>query len=168
MAMPVRAGVTAGRDTITLEGGEKPMIIGRLAHRSDLLQSLNKFAAAHDIKAGIIQVMGSLIRARLSFYDQEVHAYSELDFDGAHEVVSGTGNISLREGVPATHLHIAVADREGKVVGGHCLRGCTVFAVEFVIWPFKGTAPQRIPDRKTGLLLWEQSSYQGSDTAGTE
>lgn len=142
------------------------MVIGRLAHRSDLVQGLNKFATAHGIRAGVVQVIGSLTRARLSFYDQKVHAYKELDFDGPHEIVAATGNISLREGVPITHLHLAVADSQGNVVGGHCLAGCTVFAVEFVILPFTGTPPQRVHDRTTGLLLWEQKIYRdGSEGA---
>ena len=138
------------------------MIIGRLPFKSDLLRELNKIAAQQDINAGVVQVMGSLSRARLSFFDQKIRAYRELDFDASHEIVSGTGNVSLRtdDGVPYAHLHIAVADSTGKVVGGHCLEGCTVFAVEFVIWPFRGTPPRRVLDQTTGLLLWEKSLYR--------
>lgn len=137
------------------------MLIGKLAYKSDLLRALNKMAAAQGIRGGIVQVMGSLSRARLSFYDQQIRAYRELDFDAPHEIVAGTGNISLRngDGAPSVHLHLAVADAEGKVVGGHCLEGCTVFAVEFAVWPFAGTPPRRVRDHATGLLLWEQALY---------
>ena len=137
------------------------MIIGRLPYKSDLLRELNKLAAKQKIKAGVVQVMGSLGRARLSFFDQKIRAYRELDFDSPHEIVAGNGNISLRsdDGMPSVHLHLAVADDQGKVVGGHCLEGCLVFAVEFVIWPFDGPAPRRVLDLDTGLLLWEQSLY---------
>ncbi len=136
------------------------MYIGKLPYKSDLLRELNKIAAARGITAGVIQVLGSLGRARLSFYDQKLHAYSELDFDAPHEIVSGTGNISLRDDKPFVHLHLAVANQEGKVIGGHCLQGCSVFAVEFAIWPFTGTPPRRALDTTTGLLLWEQDIYK--------
>ena len=137
------------------------MIIGKLPYKSDLLRELNKIATRQKIKAGVVQVMGSLGRARLSFFDQKIRAYRELDFDAPHEIVAGNGNISLRndDGVPSVHLHLAVADSQGKVLGGHCLEGCLVYAVEFVIWQFNGPPPRRVLDHATGLLLWEQAIY---------
>jgi predicted DNA-binding protein with PD1-like motif len=140
------------------------MILGKLPYKSDLLRELNKLATHQKIKGGVVQVMGSLGRARLSFFDQKIRAYRELDFDAPHEIVAGNGNISLRtdDGVPAVHLHLAVADSQGSVVGGHCLEGCLVFAVEFVIWPFNGPPPRRVLDNATGLFLWEQAIYSDS------
>ncbi len=137
------------------------MIIGKLPYKSDLLRELNRLAAKQKIEAGVVQVMGSLGRARLSFFDQKIRAYRELDFDSSHEIVAGNGNISLRAdgGEPFVHLHLAVADSQGKVVGGHCLEGCLVYAVEFVIWPFGGPPPRRVRDHDTGLLLWEEPLY---------
>ena len=142
------------------------MILGRLPYKSDLLRELNKIASKQQIQAGAVQVMGSLGRARLSFFDQKIRAYRELDFDAPHEIVAGTGTISLRtdDGIPAVHLHLAVADSQGKVVGGHCLEGCLVYAVEFILWPFTGPPPRRVLDHATGLLLWENPLY--SDEQG--
>ena len=51
------------------------------------------------------------------------------------------------------------ADSQGKVVGGHCLEGCSVFAVEFVIWPFHGPPLRRVADLATGLNLLEEDLY---------
>ncbi len=135
------------------------MIVGKLPHRSDLLYELNRVAKHQGLKAGFIQVLGALQRARLSFYDQQKRAYLELDFDAPHEIVSGTGNISVRDDTPYVHLHLGIADSSGRVVGGHCLEGCTVFAVEYVIIPFVGMAPRRTYDATTGLYLWEKESY---------
>lgn len=137
------------------------MLLGRLPFKSDLLRELNKVSAENGIKAGTVQVMGSLRRARLSFYDQKMRAYREMDFDEAHEIVAGSGDISLRDDKPFVHLHLAVANSEGKVVGGHCLEGCNVYAVEFLITPFPGEAPRRVLDQDTGLLLWEKTLYEG-------
>ena len=137
------------------------MLMGKLPYRSDLLRGLNRVAAAQGIKAGVVQVMGSVRRARLSFFDQKIRAYRELDFDGPHEIVAGSGNISLRDGdgSATVHLHLAVADSNGQVVGGHCLEGCSVYALEYVIWPFSGPGPRRVADHATGLHLWEKALY---------
>jgi predicted DNA-binding protein with PD1-like motif len=135
------------------------MYIGKLPHKSDLQRELTKFAATHKIEAGAIQLIGSLGRARLSYYDQKLHVYRELDCDAPYEIVSGIGNISLRDDKPHVHLHLAIADSTGSVIGGHCLEGCRVFAVEFTIWPMKGKAPRRSIDPQTGLLGWEAPLY---------
>ena len=137
------------------------MLMGKLPYRSDLLRGLNRVAAEQGIKAGVVQVIGSLRRARLSFFDQKTRAYQELDFDAPHEIVSGTGNISLRggDGAVMVHLHLAVADSTGKVVGGHCLEGCSIFALEYAIWPFAGPQLRRVLDHPTGLHLWEEALY---------
>jgi predicted DNA-binding protein with PD1-like motif len=138
------------------------MIIGKLPYKTDLLRELNKFANEHDVAAGFVQLIGSLSRARLSYYDQQTHAYQVIDFDAPYEIVAGTGNISLRDGSPYVHIHVAVSDRDGKVIGGHCLDGCLVFAVEFIMWPYRGPAPRRTLDAATGLFLLEKNSYEES------
>ena len=135
------------------------MFIGKFNHGSDLLYAINRLVRDQSIKAGYIQLMGGLQRARLSYFDQQKRAYRELAFDGPHEIVAGTGNISLRDDTPNVHLHLAIANHEGKVVGGHCLEGCTIYAVEYVIIPFVGVEPRRIYDDKTGLHLWEKDRY---------
>lgn len=137
------------------------MLIGKLPFKSDLLRELNKIADKNGIQGGSLQVMGSLRRANLSFYDQKLRAYKVMDFDEPHEIVSGCGDISLRDEKPFVHLHLAVANSEGNVVGGHCLEGCSVYAVEFSIIPFTGQAPRRVIDNDTGLLLWENELYKG-------
>jgi len=136
------------------------MIIGKLPHKSDLLRELNRFAKEHEVVAGFVQLIGSISRARLSYYDQKTHADQVLEFEHPYEIISGTGNISIRDGAPFAHLHLVLSDKDGKVIGGHCLDGCTIFAAEFIIWPFNGPAPRRTLDPATGLLLWEKDSYR--------
>ncbi|RNC67799.1 MAG: DNA-binding protein [Desulfuromonadales bacterium] len=137
------------------------MIMGRLPFKSDLLRELNKIAAERGIRAGAIQLMGGVSRVLLSHFDQETRAYQIQDRDAPHEIVSGLGNISIKNDAPFVHLHLAVADREGKVFGGHALDGCRVYAVDYVIWPFAGEEPKRVYDNETGLHLWEKEQYEG-------
>jgi len=135
------------------------MFMGKLPHKADLLGSLTEAAGANGIRAGAIQVMGALQEAKVGFYDQWSKAYRELPFNKPLEIVSGTGNISLRDGKPFVHLHLSLSDEEGKVFGGHAMEGCTVFAAEYIIMPLTGTTPVRVFDETTGLYLWERDQY---------
>lgn len=135
------------------------MLIGRLPHRSDLIGGLTAIATKNGIRAGALQVIGALERAKLGFYDQWHKSYRELPFDRHLEIVSGLGNISLRDGTPLVHLHLSLSDDEGKVWGGHGMEGCTVFAAEFFITPLPGIEPVRTFDETTGLHLWERELY---------
>jgi len=135
------------------------MFLGKLPHQSDLIEALTATACANGIGAGAVQVIGALQRASIGFYDQGNKTYRTIHFDRPLEIASGMGNISLRDGNPFVHLHLTLADEEGKAFGGHALEGCIVFAAEFVLVPLTGAAPVRTFDETTGLFLWEQKQY---------
>lgn len=135
------------------------MLIGRLPHRGDLMGELTKVAVENGIKAGAVQVIGALERATLGFYDQWHKSYRALPFDRNVEIVSGLGNISLRDGAPFVHLHLSISDETGSVFGGHAMEGCTIFAAEYFILPIPGIQPVRTFDETTGLHLWERMRY---------
>lgn len=139
--------------------GDMAMLMGKLAHQADLIEALTGAAGTHGVKAGTVQVVGALRKAKLGFYDQWRKTYRELPFERPMEIVSGMGNVSLRDGKPFIHLHLALSDDEGKVFGGHALGGCTVFAAEFTIMPLPGAEPVRVFDETTGLYLWEKEIY---------
>ena len=59
-----------------------------------------------------------------------------------------TGTISAKNGM---HIHIAVADANGEVCGGHLLEGCEVFTTcEIVLGECKRFAFERHEDVNTG------------------
>ncbi|MBF0170081.1 MAG: DUF296 domain-containing protein, partial [Nitrospinae bacterium] len=60
----------------------------------------------------------------------------------------------IREGLPFVHLHLTLADREGRVTGGHLAGGTVVFACEFSIAVLTGPPLVREHDELTGLNLW--------------
>lgn len=130
--------------------------IGRIAYNSDILTALSEFCVQHRIQTGWIQLIGALKRAELSYYDQSTHEYQSRVFEGAYEIVSGSGNISLKDGQPFVHLHVTLSDEEFRCFGGHLMPGGSeVFACEFILWPFQGLQPlHRQLDTTTGLSLW--------------
>ena len=64
-------------------------------------------------------------------------------------------NISMRDGKPFVHVHILLSDAEGKVFGGHLMKGTKLFACEVTIDEFEGEQLERGQDERTGLFLWK-------------
>lgn len=133
----------------------------RLPHDGDLLGELTKFCEEHDIKNGSVYVIGATKNVTVGFYEQDNRQYvditsEEFDTNRHLEIVSATGNISIKDDKPFVHMHIIVADEEGKCFAGHLTPGTKVFAGEAIIQKFKGSEDLvRDYDEVTGLTLWK-------------
>ncbi len=137
--------------------GERGRVwVGRLPHRGDLLESILEHARREGIHCARVEVIGAVEKAVISFYRQEERKYQDMELDEALEIVSCCGNLSLREGSPVAHLHIALADGKGDMKGGHLQKGTVVFAGEFVIEEISGPELHRGYDADTGLPLWKK------------
>ncbi len=53
--------------------------------------------------------------------------------------------------VNSIHVHMIVADRNGKVIGGHLKNGCKVYTTVEVMIPYKGVL-KRFKDDETGFM----------------
>jgi len=138
---------------ITVTPGRK--IIGRLAKDEDLLAALEKCAREHGITLGEVQAIGAVIKARVGYYNQTERKYQYLDLVNPREILSLTGNISLKDGKPMVHAHITLSGEDGHAVGGHLAEGTLAFACEFMIQEYKSaTSLTRQMDDPTGLFLW--------------
>jgi uncharacterized protein len=129
----------------------------QIKHGEDLLKKVSYFCSENGINSAYVSAIGALQKANVGYYDQMEKKYLENKIDGPLEIVSLTGNLSLREGKPFLHAHICLADREGKVFGGHLNEGNTVFACECLILKLKGNPLERKFDSLTGLSLWDFS-----------
>ena len=128
--------------------------VGRLATGTDLLSEIERFCVEQEIRSAWISVVGAVSHAAFGYYEQEERRYLELSSDYHHEIISFTGNVSMRDGKPFVHAHAGFASREGGAVGGHLLPGCTVFVGEVTIREMSGVDLERVPDEITGLALW--------------
>jgi predicted DNA-binding protein with PD1-like motif len=91
----------------------------RLRPGADLKAELLALAAHERVRAGwMLTCVGSLSRVRLRLAGGAEHAA----WQGAFEIVALTGTLSQDGG----HLHLAVADHQGRTFGGHLAEGCTV------------------------------------------
>jgi len=91
----------------------------RLQPGSDLRQSLEAAVSANsETSAFVVSGIGSLTNARLRFAGAE----SETSLPGMFEILCISGTLTPN----GAHLHMAIADQHGHVVGGHVCYGNTI------------------------------------------
>ncbi len=131
--------------------------IAKLNYESDLLEEINKICISENIKAGSISAIGAISSLKLGFFDQvtKEYLYTTYTYDEPMEIVSCSGNVSLKDGKPFCHLHLIASDRKGKCIGGHLTNGTAVYACEVIIQEYLGEDLIRDTDEQTKLTLWK-------------
>lgn len=99
----------------------------RLKPGEDLKKEIELFVKNNNIKAaGISTCVGSLTEANIRFANQP----KGKTLKGFFEILSLSGVVSIN----GSHLHIAIADKKGKTIGGHLMDGNLVYTtVEIII-----------------------------------
>jgi predicted DNA-binding protein with PD1-like motif len=139
----------------------KQSVIGRLESGSDIIQSLEQYCDANQIRTAWVQCLGAVNQATLSYYDQQAKGYHHHPMTGELEIVSCYGNITQKEGKAFAHLHGVFSNEAFQCFGGHLWPGTTsVFLVEFHLQTFEDDltldAPLcRLHDEPTGLYIWQ-------------
>jgi len=85
----------------------------------EILSGLTDLAIKHNITSGYITGLGGLSTALLGFGDPPINAFRRIAVDEKSELVSLTGHIQTREGVPTVHLHAVLALKDGSTKAGH-------------------------------------------------
>jgi predicted DNA-binding protein with PD1-like motif len=93
----------------------------RFSTGDEILSGLTEFAEQHHIVSAHITGIGGLISAKLGWGSPTVPGMKEIDVTKKCELVSLTGNISLRGQHPYVHLHGVVAFSDGSTKGGHVI-----------------------------------------------
>jgi hypothetical protein len=116
----------------------------RLTPGEDLRVALAGYVQGRGIKAAaIVSAVGSLREAALRLADQKDATH----YAGKYEIVSLSGTFSP----DGPHLHIAIADSEGRTIGGHVVEGCIIYTTaEIVIAELTDVRFSREEDPQTG------------------
>jgi predicted DNA-binding protein with PD1-like motif len=118
------------------------MIISRLKPGEDLKKGIIDILKRGEIKSGIlICIVGSLNSATLRMANENIKT-----FKGPFEIVSAEGTIST-DGI---HIHIAVSDANGHVIGGHLKNGCIINTTAEICILKSNKTLKRVFDSKTG------------------
>lgn len=98
----------------------------RLRPGDDLKSELAKLAKdSHFRAAVVVSAVGSLSEVTLRLANRP----ESTRFQGKHEIVSLIGTLS-KDGV---HVHMSVANSKGQTVGGHVMKGSTVFTTAEIV-----------------------------------
>lgn len=129
--------------------------IGRLPHDKDLIASIEEFCKENSIKMAVFSLIGAVKSAAIGAYDQKQQVYVTFAEKAPLEIITCTGNISLKDGTPFVHAHIELGDEQGKTFGGHLFSETIIYAGEIDIQELTGKPLERAYDETTGLALWK-------------
>jgi predicted DNA-binding protein with PD1-like motif len=136
----------------------------RLEPDADLRAALERVLEREGCEAAFVTAgIGSLGRARIRYAGSAAPATLEGDF----EILTLAGSLA-RDGA---HLHIAVADASGRVMGGHVAHGCVVrTTAEILVVLLPDWSFARVPDTLTGYdeLVVRASGESRSDAADAD
>lgn len=91
----------------------------RLVRGADLKASIEKECIGNNINTAIVlSGVGCVSKAKFRL----AKAINSLEVDEDFEIVSLNGTISNGQ----AHIHIALSDEIGNVIGGHLLEGCII------------------------------------------
>jgi len=135
-------------------------LLVRLPKGEDLLDALVAICREKKITKGHISLIGALEKAVLGYYPQDTRRYVTHTLDAGTEILAGLGNISLKDGQPAIHLHLTLLQGDFTITGGHAMPGNILFAGEACITPLGGPLLNRGLDAATGLPLWDTTGME--------
>ena len=117
----------------------------RLHRGDDLRLCLEAYLSETDCHAAALMTcVGSLERADLRLADESLPG----PIEGPFEIVSLVGTLGRSSG----HLHVALSDASGRVIGGHVRPGCIVHTTaEIVLALLPELAFHRRLDPQTGF-----------------
>ena len=119
----------------------------RLRPQQDLRCALESILAEHQLSAAfVLQGIGSLSTASIRFAGMD----EATELHGDLEILTLAGSLSPN----GVHLHIAVSDAQGRVLGGHVAPGCIVrTTAEILVALLPEHAFSRAPDPESG---WDE------------
>ena len=130
----------------------------RLTPGQDLRAALEAAVLAQNCRAAfVLSGIGSLSTASIRL----AGAKQPTRFTESMEILTLSGTVAVNGDKTASHMHMAVSNAMGQVIGGHVAPGCLVLTTAEVLlallpeWQFT-----REPDAQTGydeLVVWAQT-----------
>jgi predicted DNA-binding protein with PD1-like motif len=125
---------------IRLDAGEK------------IVESLRSLCEQDKITAGFLNGLGAVSEAELGWFDRDAKDYRVLRVQEPCEIISLYGNVSVFDGHPFLHCHIALGGRAFGVRGGHLREAVVSATCEITLTRFFDEI-ERKKDDETGLYL---------------
>ncbi|MBY8982814.1 MAG: DNA-binding protein [Candidatus Lokiarchaeota archaeon] len=103
----------------SIETSTNRVIIAKIQPNEEIISTLIEIVKKHDIKSGLINIIGALKKVTLGYYEIKKKNYNFTTFEEDVELLSCMGNIAYNENEPIIHLHCIVGKEDYSLVGGH-------------------------------------------------
>lgn len=124
----------------------------RLDEGDEIAGSLVSICVKEGISSAVFEGIGACRKAEIAHYDASEKRYRNRKLEGMLEIVSLIGNITVSDGKPLVHAHIALGLEDFSVVGGHLASAETSPTCEIAMG-IRGIRISRAPDERSGLRL---------------
>lgn len=138
--------------------------VGRLPKGVDLLEVLTRIVNEEEIRAGRIEVFGSVSSLSLSRLNRETKFSETVTYEEGYDIGSLAGTVSLFKRRSLPRLSGVFSDSAGRIVAGNLMLGTIVFSCEVVLTELVGGSLSRDFDMETGLPLWKNALMIDSPT----
>lgn len=135
---------------------EKGIHCLRFDRGDEVYSGITEYCKELQVTNATVSAIGALAGVELGFYYISQKEYAWKTFSEDHELVSGTGNITLKDGMPFLHMHVVISDKEFRAYGGHFKKGFAGATCEVIIAEIVSDSPlARKMDEGIGLALWD-------------
>jgi len=95
------------------------VIVSKIQPDEDLFEAIKELIKKHNIKSGLLNVIGALKQFTIGYFNIEKKQYNFKTFNEDIELISCMGNISFKDNEPIIHLHVSVGKDDYTIIGGH-------------------------------------------------
>ena len=140
------------KEKILFEGDGLRIFAAVFDTGEEAVSGIRDFASRHGVSAAFFQAIGAFSRVTLGFFDLTDLVYRPIPIDEQVEVVSLSGSIARKDGEPAVHGHVVIADSSGVARGGHLIEGIVRPTLELFVTATPAGLERRL-DEATRLAL---------------
>ncbi|MGI6402721.1 MAG: PPC domain-containing DNA-binding protein [Oscillospiraceae bacterium] len=130
-------------------------VVARLDRGDEVVACLTQLCQQEDIRLAQISGLGAVdyVKAGIFYVDQK--RYHQYELTGPREIVSLTGSATRKDGEVYLHIHIAVSDGEGAVLGGHLNEARISATGEIILMIMDGEVGRRFDAGGVHLNLFD-------------
>ncbi|MBQ4366327.1 MAG: DUF296 domain-containing protein [Clostridia bacterium] len=129
------------------------VIAVRLDKGEEIVASLRRVCADYGVTCAKIDGLGAVSAATVCLFDTAAKQYHETALSRFLEMTNLCGNVSQQNGEVYLHLHITLADENGRAFGGHLKEAFIGATAELFVTRLSGKI-DRVRDEATGLNLF--------------
>lgn len=110
----------------------------RLDPGDEIVQSVETFVSDVDIPVATISGIGAISSVEIGRFDLKAKRFVAKKYEGEFEIINLIGNITRKDDKPYVHLHLAFADEDLRMHGGHLNYAKISLTAEIFITAFDG------------------------------